>query len=426
MTARGKRGALDGVFDVVVCGGGPAGICAAIAAGRRGARTALIERHGFFGGMATAGMVTPISEYNKNGRRIIGGIPWELAQRLCDLRGARLDYYNGNVPFDQEVYKLVAQRMVLESGALPITNTWASSVMAEGGELRGVTAVNKSGEHTIKGRFFIDCTGDADIAWFAGVPMQPHEENLQPMTLWFRLGGVDTARVEGMRLDGENATGHNEKVRAFLKASGEQITFGGPWFFEGPAPGIVNVNMSRSAGDATEWESNQDASFRLREDVFRLTALLKKHIPAFRDCFLLDTAPATGVRETRRLLGKHTVTGEELSACVHFPDSIARGAHPMDIHDARSPEQKLTGFDEAYYIPFRCMIAEGYPNLIIAGRCVSATREAQSTMRVQAPCMAEGEAAGVAAAICADSGVSVHELNIGTLQRALTKQGAIL
>ena len=98
----------------------------------------------------------------------------------------------------------------------------------------------------------------------------------------------------------------------------------------------------------------------------------------------------------------------------------------MDIHDARSPEQKLTGFDEAYYIPFRCMIAEGYPNLIIAGRCVSATREAQSTMRVQAPCMAEGEAAGVAAAICADSGVSVHELNIGTLQRALTKQGAIL
>ena len=278
----------------------------------------------------------------------------------------------------------------------------------------------------IKGRIFIDCTGDADIAWHAGSPMQPQGGSLQPLTLWFRLGGVDTKQIKGMRLDGENVSGHNEDVRSFLQSSNKAGTFGGPWFFEGPAPDIVNINMTRAAGDAADWESYQNASFQLREDVFRLTALLKKHMPAFKDCYLLDTAAAAGVRETRRLLGVHTVTAEELLACVDYPDSIARGAHPMDMHDAKSAAQRLTGFERAYHIPFRCMITEKFDNLLVAGRCVSATREAQSTMRVQAPCMAEGEAAGTAAALCAGKCLSVHELDVELLRKTLAERGAIL
>lgn len=426
MVTSGGADALTRTFDVVICGGGPSGICAAIAAARAGAAVALIERHAFFGGMATAGMVTPISEYNKNGRRVIGGIPWEFAVRLSELGGARLDYYNGYVPFDQEIYKLVAQRMVLEAGALPVTGTWVSGVAQKAGTLTGVKTVNKSGEQEVKGRLFVDCTGDADVAMQAGVPMQPTGESLQPLTLWFRLGGVDTSRVEGIRLDGENVSGHNEEVRAYLKESGEEVTFGGPWFFEGPAPDVLNVNMSRAAGDAADWQSLQEAAFRLREDVFRLVALIKKGIPAFRNCCLLETAPAVGIRETRRIRGVHTVTGEELLACTQYPDSIARGAHPMDIHDAHSPAQKLTTLKDAYHIPFRCMVAKGYENLVVAGRSVSATREAQSTMRVMAPCMAEGEAAGVAAAMCAKDGVSVHSLDISALRNTLQKNGAIL
>lgn len=426
VSANGKNTPLDGRFDVVVCGGGPAGLCAAVSAARLGARTALIERYGYLGGTATAGMVTPISEYNKGGKRVIGGIPWEFALRLARSGGAKLDYYNGNVPFDQEVYKLEAQRMVLEAGVQPVMNTWVSGVSHEAGRLISAGIVNKSGSYQVRGEVFIDCTGDADLAWAAGAPMQPREGGLQPLTLWFRLGGVDTPQVSGMRLDGENVSGHNQAVRSFLEGSGAAGCFGGPWFFEGPAPDIVNVNMTRAAGDASDWESYQRASFELREDVFRLVALLKQGVPAFKNAYLLDTAAMAGVRETRRLLGVHTVTGEELSACMRYPDSIARGAHPMDMHDAHSAGQKLTGFEEAYYIPYRCMITGGFPNLLAAGRCVSATREAQSTMRVQAPCMAEGEAAGTAAAMCVRDSLSVHKLDTGLLRQTLTARGAIV
>jgi hypothetical protein len=413
-------------YDVVVCGGGPAGICAAVAAARLGAKTALIERMGFLGGTATAGMVTPISEFNKRGQRIIGGIPWEMVLRMHDMGGAVLDYPNGNVPFDQEIYKLTAQRMVLEAHVSLLLDTWVFDARREGSRVNSVKTLGKPGVMPIKGRVFADCTGDADVAWRAGAPMQPKGTALQPLTLWFRLGGVDTKQIEGLRLERENTGGHNARIRALLQEIDQNSVFGGPWFFEGPAPDIVNVNMTRASGDATDRESLQRASLELREKVFYYTALLKEHVPAFKNCYLLDTAAQTGVRETRNLLGVHTVTAQELLDCAAFPDTIARGAHPMDMHDASSNGQQLIYFDKAYSIPYRCMTAQGFDNLLVAGRCVSATREAQSTMRVQAPCMSEGEAAGCAAALCARNGTSVHNLEINLLQDTLLRQGAIL
>jgi hypothetical protein len=421
---RPRKGAI--AYDVVVCGGGPAGICAAVAAARLGANTLLIERLGFLGGTATAGMVTPISEFNKGGKQIIGGIPWEMALRMHDAGGAILDYHNGNVPFDQEIYKLTAQRMVIESQVSLMLDTWAFDVRCDGSRIKNVKSLNKSGIMPVKGKIFVDCTGDADVALGAGAPMQPKDLTLQPMTLWFRLGGVDTKQVEGLRLDGENTSGNNARIRAFLLSEDKGGVFGGPWFFEGPAPDIVNVNMTRAAGDATDQDSLQRAALELREKVFYYVKMLKEHVPAFHGCYLLDTAAQTGVRETRNLLGVHTVTAQELLDCVNFPDTIAHGAHPMDLHEASGSGQRLIFFDKAYNIPYRCMIAQGYDNLLVAGRCVSATREAQSTMRVQAPCMAEGEAAGCAAAICARDGVSVHSLDTRLLRDTLSSQGAIL
>ncbi len=159
-----------GAFDVAVCGGGPAGLCAATAAARLGAKTALIERCAFLGGMATAGMVTPISEYNKAGQRVIGGIPWEFALRLADLGGAELGYHNGNVPFDQEIYKLAAQRMLLEAGVRLFLDSLVDGAQVDGGRVTRVRAAAKTGPFSLSAKVFLDCTGDADLAVYADAP----------------------------------------------------------------------------------------------------------------------------------------------------------------------------------------------------------------------------------------------------------------
>ena len=179
-----------GQYDVIVCGGGPAGWIAAVAAARNGAKTALIERYGFLGGAATASLVTPISEFNKNGRRIIGGIPWEFVEKMDAEGAADITYRNGNIPYEPEMYKLVAQRMVLEAGVDLFLHSYIIDVHNEGKCVTHIIAVNKSGIQAMEGRIFIDATGDADVAYMAGVPMQkmPIADQLQPASMCLQIG----------------------------------------------------------------------------------------------------------------------------------------------------------------------------------------------------------------------------------------------
>ena len=413
---------VAGSYDVVVCGGGPAGFVAATAAARCGARTALIERYGFLGGMATAGIVAPLSVFTYNGEKVIGGIPWEFCQRLQDMGGGLMEKPLGNVAFEPELYKLCCQRMVLEAGVELYLHSYISGCKCSDGHIEAVFIDNKNGTEAIRAKVFIDCTGDADLAWAAGVPMQPSEgKPLQPLSTYFVLSGVDTSSERMQVAMHHNRQGVNcqcEEIRSELLAHREEWgipEFGGPWFCTTLQPGVVTVNMTRTAGDAT---SNRDlcrAECELREQVFLMARVLKEHFPEFANSYVSAVAVQAGVRESRRIVGAHTISALEYVNAFRYPDSISRGAHPIDIHVASGPEQNITFLKTPAYVPYRALYAPGFGNLLVAGRCISADKTAFASLRVQASCMGTGQAAGVAAAMAAASGVTVDNVDVPAL-----------
>ena len=432
---RAKGKSVSVKYDVAVCGGGPAGLIAAIASARNGASTILIERYGFLGGMATLSLVSPISVFNKKGKRIIGGIPLEFAERMEALGGADTSFPSGNIHFDPEIYKLAAQRMVYESGGSLILHSYISGCVLDrdaNGKITGIIIENKTGQQKIEARYFIDCTGDADVVNFAGLPYTIGDSastELQPMTLWFRLGGVDTDHLENMEMREGGKRHSNSRIRDALIAMGNKAQvpkFGGPWMLTTFRKGEASINMSRFAGNGTDVLSLTQAECTLREDVFKLVKLLRDNFPEFKNSYLIDTGTQVGVRETRRITGLYEMTLDDIMTPKDFPDTAAKGGHPVDIHKAGGRDQDLRAVKNGYNIPYRSMIPVGSENLIVAGRPVSATREAFASIRVQATCMALGQAAGTAAALCCQKNVSVYKLDGTELNGVLREQGAIV
>lgn len=404
---------VKGQYDVIVLGGGPAGFCASVAAAREGARTALVERYASLGGMATAGLVAPISSFRMNGQLINPGIPWEFVNRLGAMGGAETDAPNGSVAFEPEAYKLAAQRMALEAGATPYLLTEFVDCVRQGHTLLGVVCKGIDGLFVLEGKQIVDCTGNAEAALAAGMPMlpAPSEEELQPASLCFRLGGVDTDQLPNIRFHKPNTRYANQSVKALLNelAQTQDVPqFGGPWFLSSMLEGVVFVNMTRSPVHPSDTRLASQMECALREDVFKLVEILKTHVGAFRDCYILQTAMQAGYRETRRIRGLHVLTGEELQSGAAFPDTIAQSAHPVDIHVAANNGQHVEFLQQAGSIPFRCCVATDFPNLSVAGRCISADRTAFASLRVQSPVMGIGEGVGRAAALCALRGLPVN------------------
>ena len=427
-----KQVEVVGSYDVVVVGGGPAGVFAAIAAAREGAKVAIVERYGFLGGMATAGLVMPLSVFTYKSQRVIGGIPYEFLERLEAMGGGYIERPLGNVAFDPELYKLCMQRMVLEAGIDLYMHSYLSGcTMGENGQIESIIFENKNGTEALESKLFIDCTGDADLAAMAGVPMQSmNGEPLQPLSTYFVLADVDTQSplvFEAMHHNKQGENCHCLPIREYLLEHAEELNipeFGGPWFCTTLHEGCVGVNMTRTEGDACNNRDYTAAECRLREDVYRMADILRSNFKEFERCYVASVATQAGIRETRRIKGVHTMTAEEYVSGYQYDDSISRGAHPIDIHATKGNKQSVHFLEQAAYVPYRALIAENFPNLLVAGRAISADRKAFASMRVQASCMGTGQAAGVAAAMCAESGCGVKDVDIAALVKKLREIGA--
>ena len=425
---------LAGKYDVVVIGGGPAGFIAAISAARQGARTALVEKYGFLGGMATAGYVAPISVFAKDNELVIGGIPWEFVKRLESMGGAFIEWPKANIDFDIELYKLCCQRMVLEAGVELYMHSSLVGCEMDGKTVSSIIIENKNGLETLEAGRYIDCTGDADLAHMAQVPMQPNPDNeLQPSSFCFILSGVDTKSDllnKCMYHNGINGPSQcrpvREKLLALKEAGADIPDFGGPWFNNVLHEGSVAVNITRRAADSTDNRNFTSVECSLREDIFRFAELLRENFPEFRNAYVSSTAPQAGVRESRRILGVHTVTAEEYVNGFRYEDSISRGIHPIDIHASSGTKQVRIELEQPAYVPYRALIAPDFPNLLVAGRCISTDRQALASLRVMASCMGTGQAAGVAAAQSIASGKSVLDIDISRLVETVRGLRAII
>ena len=419
-------------YDVIVCGGGPGGIISAIAAAREGAKVALIERYGFVGGMATAGMVNPLSVFRYNDELVVGGIPWELVKRLEAEGGAQIEYPLGNISIKAESFKLVAQRMLLEAGVTLYLHAYLSGVqLGDGNRVTHVIFESKSGTQALEGRYFIDSTGDGDLIAMAGVPMLSFEGPLQPASLEFLIGGVDTDHVEKIHHSQQGINYHNlpmqTRLRELAKDPQNNVpNFGGPWFCWTLTPGQLVVNATRIQVDMTDERQQTHAECQLREDAHRLLQLFKENFEPFKDAYMIQTAVQTGIRETRHMHGAHVLTGEEYLSGVEFEDAIGRGCHPIDIHAVDSSAQRCQFLEKAAYIPYRSLYSPAFPNLLVGGRCLSADKEASGSVRVMASVMGVGQAAGVAAAQCSRENLDVYAVDIQKLRARLIQWGAVL
>lgn len=426
-----KSAKVAGSYDVVVCGGGVAGFAAAVSAARAGLKTAIVERFNSFGGTATLGMVMPISGFFHKEKRVVGGIGWELVERLQAENAALVEMPKGHVSANVEYIKLEMQRMLLESGVELYLNCYLTDCIAEDGKVTHVVIESKSGTEALAAKCFIDATGDGDLCHLAGVPMMPRGEELQPMSMCFTLDGVDLTTdlmrdcIHHNGLGGKASC--NQEIRDYLLTCTDRIgQFGGPWFSTLLRGDSVAVNVTRSAGDSTDRESLTKAELKLREDMFTIVELLREHFPEFRNCHIVSSPVLVGIRESRHIQGVETVQGEDMLAGKTCVCPIAHCAHPMDIHSAKSSAQSLTRLENAAYVPHTAIIPRNSKNLLVAGRCLSADRGAYASVRVQATLMSIGEAAGVMAAVYCAGGGDMASLPEAELIKQIQSRGFVL
>jgi len=436
--------------DVVVAGGGPTGIVAALSAARNGAKTLLIEQGGFLGGNAT--MWLPLLCFlDVHGNQIIRGIPQEIVDRM-GKRGAVTRHYpcvlhESYTIYDPEVFKIVAQEMLLEAGVDILLHTFVAGVVAEKSEIQALIIENKSGRQAVTGMVYIDCTGDGDVAARAGAPWKKGDEKggLMPPSLMFTLRNVDVERARQALIQQSGRYRLQEIPAEEIERNKHFIAVGmtdiilearekGEWdlpnnriiFLSTTRENEVAINMTRVPGmDATSVESLTNAELVARAQIDQIVSLLRKYIPGFERAELSASAHAIGVRETRRIIGDYVLTMENVLEGRRFGDQVLLAGYMVDIHNPHDFDGTLIQPKAAYGIPYRCLLPRNVDNLLVAGRCISATHGAMSATRVMVTCMATGEAAGCAAAIAAD-GIPPRQIDVKTLQRQLSEQGVIL
>jgi hypothetical protein len=442
---------IDRVYepDVLVCGLGPAGISAATAAARMGAKTLGVERCPFAGGNFTNAKVVGIcgAVDNFSGRLIAGGITFEMLKRaayrreddfsrkpLCDLlrdnQNAVVQLYRPKstenhvaqvnsvrLLFDPEILKRQADAILVESGARLLYHTMICDTVATDGRIETVILANKDGLCCVKPKMVVDCTGDADVAAMCGAPFEKADV-VQPGTLMFTVGGLEFKDFQAF---------YDECRTAMAKAAerGEIGLYTGPsvgWI----RPGMANFNNTRLVFDATSAESVTEAEIRAREEVFRFFETYKRSIEAFKDAYVLDSGPWLGTRESRRIVGEYVLTLDDIVEGKRFDDAIALGGGIVDFHRVDENGHSKLQFVRPHGIPYRTLLPRIVDNLLVAGRCHSVSQMGAAVTRMGVTAMMMGEAAGRAAAIALSAGCMPREVDVGRLKTILLENGAIL
>ncbi len=442
-------------YDVVVIGGGVSGCIAAIASARAGASTLVVERYGFLGGMLTAAGVGPMMTFHAGDKQVVRGIPDELIETLKEMGASpghitdTIGYASSLTPFDTEAMKYVIEHKHIEAGGEMLYHSIFTGCTVEENKLKSVQLWTKSGFMEIEADVFVDATGDGDVSVRAGVPYEYGRKLdglAQPMTMKARIGNVDLSKVkeymknnpkEFFALDWEtiqktprlSVSGFYSKLKEAQNNGDLNYPRDKVLFFQNNNPNEVILNMTRILKlNATDSYDLTLGEIEGRKQVKESVDFLRKYIPGFEECYLVSTGPQIGIRETRRIKGVYTLTADEMMDNVMFPDAIAMGGYPFDIHspDGASNDDKFLKPGTYYSIPYRIMVNNQVDNLITTGRCVSAEHEAASSLRVSPIAMALGHAAGVAAAVTAKEKKAAKDISIEEVRNILLKQGAFL
>ena len=441
MTSRAFTTGVEsiGAFDVIVAGAGSAGMAAAIAAGRSGARTLLLERHPFLGGTSTAVLDTFYGFYTPGSQslKVVGGIGDDVVAGL-KAYGSCLERPNTygagtGITYNSEYLKVVWETLALEAGCEVLLNAWVQQVDTAGDRIASVVVATRQGLKSAEAKIFIDATGDADLCFFAGAPYElaGQQAPAQMLTTTFKVVNVDTAKRKSIgkdelhrRMTAAAESGNYDLPR---REGSDHIT---------PIKGMFATNMTRVQSFRTsecETRNATDPSFLTaaeicgRRQALEYMRFLRDCIPGYEDSELVAFGTQIGVRETRRIYGEYRLTREDVLSAKQFDDQIGLCGAPIeDHHEGTDTAWQYLPDGLAVGIPFRTLLPQEVENLLVVGRCFSASHDAHASVRSMAQCMAMGEAAGTAAATAAHAKRELREIDIPALQDVLRAHGAVL
>ncbi|HEX5218088.1 MAG TPA: FAD-dependent oxidoreductase [Verrucomicrobiae bacterium] len=411
-------------FDVLVVGGGSAGIIAAISAARCGLKTGLVEQNGYCGGMTVSSSIHALDGIlaNHDDKELaVAGVAAELVDRLNQVGAIGADNPPECISVDPEAVKWIADQMLTEARVELFYHTRLVDVEHEDGRVTAAIVHNKSGFWRFKADYFIDATGDGDLCAGARAEWEI-SRLLQPMTLHFRVQ-VSNGHKTWKDLENDCA----EAVSRAHK-EGRVPQFGGPWVIR-IRDSEVSLNCTRLYGNGLDVKDLTAAEIAGRNNAWKIWNILREELPEFKDSYIVTSGPTVMVRETRRIMGEYVLTADDIVSGRRFPDVIGLGAWPMDIHPGNGdvgyhPHKEHT--PPPYQIPYRCLLPKKLDNVLVTGRCMSSTREAHGSIRVQGTGMMMGQAAGLACSVSRQTGKALKEIPYDRLRSELERTGAIL